>query len=163
MNLSKGQGASKVEVPMAPMIDIVFQLLIFFMLNLRMMAPEGDFNIHLPQKFGGHPDLVPSVIKVGLHSDTEGRLSQLTLGTRDLGNDDDAFERLNRAILQIVGQPGNPGANDVEVELDADYECRYEYTVKAISRCTGRIDPETGQMTRYVEKIKFAQPRKPKA
>ena len=30
------------------MIDIVFQLLIFFMLNLKIVAPEGNFNINMP-------------------------------------------------------------------------------------------------------------------
>ncbi len=33
---------------MTPMIDVVFQLLIFFMLTLKIIAPEGDFNINMP-------------------------------------------------------------------------------------------------------------------
>ena len=49
MKLAKPSSLSKVEIPMAPMIDIVFQLLIFFMLNLKIVAPEGNFNINLPK------------------------------------------------------------------------------------------------------------------
>lgn len=153
---------SKVEIPMAPMIDIVFQLLIFFMLNLKIVAPEGDFSVNLPM---GGPPPGPAAdvsIKVGLRSDLEGRLTQLTLGERNLGNDDAAFERLNREILQIVGRPGNPGASALEVELDADYETQHQYVVKAISRCTGRFDPQTQTVARYIDKIKFAAPRKPR-
>jgi biopolymer transport protein ExbD len=157
-------GSSKVEVPMAPMIDIVFQLLIFFMLNLKILAPEGDFNVNLPvNPTPGRPaDIAPPQLKVGLRSDALGHLTQLTLGDRNLGNDDAAFERLNQEILQIIGGPGNPLAKDIEVELDADFETQHQYIVKAISRCTGRFDPQTQQTTRYAERIKFAPPRKPK-
>ena len=38
----------KIEPQMAPMIDIVFQLLIFFMLTLKIVEPEGDFSINMP-------------------------------------------------------------------------------------------------------------------
>lgn len=162
---NRGSGPSKVEIPMSPMIDIVFQLLIFFMLNLKIVAPEGNFNINMPI---GAPSTAASEqnlpdIKVGLLSDRDGNLTQLMLGSKNLGNDDMAFERLNKEILQIIGRPGNPLTKDIEVEIDADYETQYKYIVKAISKCTGRIDPVTKAVTRYVEKIKFAPPHKPKA
>ena len=153
---------SKVEIPMAPMIDIVFQLLIFFMLNLKIVAPEGDFNVNLPRGKGPEGPAAITPIRVGLRSDINGHLTGLTLGDRNLGHDDAAFEQLNREILQIIGRPGNPVAAEIEVELDADYETQHQYLVKAISRCTGRFDPQTQQVARYVEKIKFAPPHKPK-
>ena len=166
MKLAKsGGGPAKVDVPMAPMIDIVFQLLIFFMLNLKIIAPEGNFNINLPvtaPSNAAQPDVNLPDIKVGLRSDRDGNLTQLTLGQKNLGNDDAAFERLNQEILQIIGRPGNPLTKDIEVELDADFEVHYKYVVKAISRCTGRYDPQTQKIARYVEKIKFAPPHKPK-
>ena len=160
----KSSGLSKVEIPMAPMIDIVFQLLIFFMLNLRIIAPEGNFNINLPisAPANAQQDVNLPAIKVALRSDRDGILTQLMIGTANLGNDDGAFDRLNHEILKIIGKPGNPMTSEIEVELDADYECQYRYTVKAISRCTGRMDPQTNQVARYVEKIKFAPPHKPK-
>jgi len=164
MKLAKPSSLSKGEIPMAPMIDIVFQLLIFFMLNLKIVAPEGNFNINLPISA---PSNAPSDvnlpdIKVGLRSDRDGNLVQLTLGGNNLGNDNAAFDRLNAEILKIIGRPGNPLTKDIEVELDADFECQYKYVVKAISRCTGRFDQKTQSVTRYIEKIKFAPPQKPK-
>lgn len=165
MKLSKSSAPSKVEIPMAPMIDIVFQLLIFFMLNLKIVAPEGNFNINLPVSApanAAQPDVSLPDIKVGLRSDRDGNLVALTLGGNNLGNDNAAFDRLNAEILKIIGRPGNPLTKDIEVELDADFECHYKYVVKAISRCTGRFDPQTQQIARYVEKIKFAPPHKPK-
>ena len=158
-------GPAKVEFPMAPMINIAFLLLIFFMLNLKIVSPEGNFNINMPigapsaaAAEQNHPD-----IKVRMVSDRQGNLLQLTLGSKNLGNDEMAFERLNHEILKIIGRPGNPLAKDIEVEIDADYETQYKYVVKAISKCTGRLDPGSKQVARYVEKIKFAPPHKPKA
>lgn len=164
MKLSKSSAPSKVEIPMAPMIDIVFQLLIFFMLNLKIVAPEGNFNINLPisAPSNAQTDVSLPDIKVGLRSDQDGNLTQLTLGGNNLGNNEAAFDRLNKEILTLIGRPGNPLTKEIEVELDADYECQYKYVVKAISRCTGRFDPQTQQVARYVEKIKFAPPHKPK-
>ena len=157
----RSSASSKVEIPMAPMIDIVFQLLIFFMLNLKIVAPEGDFKINLPRS-GGPSEIHDISLKVGLRSDPQGHLTQVTLAGRDLGSDDAAFERLNQEILRIIGQPGSLIGRELEVELDADYETQHQYVVKAISRCTGRFDPQTNSVTRYVERVKFASPRKPR-
>ena len=147
---------------MAPMIDVVFHVLIFFMLNLKIISPEGEFDIHLPPSTQAQGEAALATIKVGLHSDRDGNLTWPTLGANNLGNDNAAFERLNSENLKIIGRPGNPLAKEIEVELDADFECQYKYIVKAISRCTGRHDPRTKQVARYLEKIRFAPPQKPK-
>ena len=165
MKKKRASSADKVEVPMAPMIDITFQLLIFFMLNLKILAPEGNFDINMPimapsSQPSDEPNLPP--IKVGLKSDVNGNLTQLTLGGKNLGNDDAAFDRLSGEILRIIVRPGNPLTKDIEVEIDADYEVQYQYVIRAVSRCTGRIDPKTNQLVRYVEKIKFAPPHPPR-
>lgn len=156
-------GPTKIELPMAPMIAVIFQLLIFFMLNLKLISPEGNFNVNLPI---GPPSPAAEQglpeIKVGLHSDRQGNLTQITFGSKNLGNDDAAFERLNREILAYIGRPGNPLTKEVEVEIDADFETQYKYVVRAISKCTGKFDPNTKQIARYVEKVKFAAPHKPK-
>ena len=160
-----GGGPSKVDIPMAPMIDIVFQLLIFFMLNLKIIAPEGNFNVNMPlgAPSAASPDAPQTPdIKVRLESDAKGNLTQLSLGDNRLGSDEQAFDRLNREILTLIGRPGAALAKDVEVEIAADYDLRYEYVIKAISRCTGRLAAQ-GNIIRYVEKIKFAPPKKTKA
>jgi hypothetical protein len=89
----------------------------------------------------------------------DGTLGSLKLGQRSLGNDERAFAQLNSEILKIIGRPGNPLTKDVEVEIDADYNLNYAYVIQAISSCTGTM--RNGNLIRYVEKIKFASPRKP--
>jgi biopolymer transport protein ExbD len=39
----KSRVPNKVELNMTPMIDIVFQLLIFFIMSFKIAAQEGDF------------------------------------------------------------------------------------------------------------------------
>ena len=38
----------KIAIDMTPMIDVVFQLITFFMLTLKDVAVEGDFDIKMP-------------------------------------------------------------------------------------------------------------------
>ncbi|MCH7990134.1 MAG: biopolymer transporter ExbD, partial [Planctomycetes bacterium] len=114
-----GNEVEKIEPPMAPMIDIVFQLLIFFMLTLKIIEPEGDFNINMPlgkptQQVDPEDPLLPP-IKVRLHANEDGSLAQIVFGSVQLGSGDEAFERLNMKILQAIGRPGDPLTQDIEV------------------------------------------------
>ncbi|MDB5346225.1 MAG: Biopolymer transport protein ExbD/TolR [Schlesneria sp.] len=165
MKFANSTVPTKIVIPMAPMINVIFLLLIFSMLSMKIVSPEANFNINLPVTAPSHAQSHASlpVIKVGLESDRDGNLTQLTLGGTNLGNDEAAFDRLNKELLLLIGRPGHPHTKDIEVELDADYECQYQYVAKAISLCTGKSDPQTQQGARYVEKIKFAPPHKPKS
>ena len=156
-----GKLPDKVEMQMAPMIDVVFQLLIFFMLTFKIIAPEGDFNINMP--IGTATDNDPEIfsdINVHLVVGPGGSLERVMFGPRNLGGGEQVFRRLNNEILKMIGRPGNPMSKDIEVEIKADFTLHYEYTVKAIAACTGRLDSR-GQMIRYIEKIKFAPPQRP--
>ena len=41
-------GRDRIQLQMTPMIDIVFLLLIFFVMTFKIVAQEGDFNIKMP-------------------------------------------------------------------------------------------------------------------
>ena len=105
MKIRRHETDSKIEMQMSAMIDIVFQLLIFFMLTLKIIAPEGDFNINMPLGAIGTPDPTqtpPMDLKVSLAANEDGSLNQVFFGGRGLGNDFPAcFERLNFEIAQI--------------------------------------------------------------
>ena len=38
----------RVHMMMTPMIDVCFQMIIFFVANMRIFLPEGNFNIEMP-------------------------------------------------------------------------------------------------------------------
>ena len=152
----------RIDAQMAPMIDVVFLLLIFFLLTLRFVEPEGDFDINMPI---GAPtavqndDLSLPKFKVRLIANADGSLKQLKAGQVNLGNDAAAFKRLNDKVLTFIGGQGNPVSKDLEVEIDADYVLNYEFLIQAVGACTGSM--VDGRMVRYVEKINFAPPRPP--
>jgi len=160
MRLLKGSHASeKVTFDMTPMIDCCFQLIIFFMLSLKLLSPEGDFNIRMPLAAPSEgvpePDQLPPM-KVRLTAGAGGRLTGITLGNRELAT----FVDLRKQIRELVGDNPGPGAlASTEVELDCDYKLDYEYVIRAITAVSGYTD-DKGNVTRLVEKIKFSPPRK---
>jgi biopolymer transport protein ExbD len=162
--VKKTTGVAKIPIDMTPMIDCVFQLIIFFMLTLKIRADEGDFNINMPLgQAAGAPSQVIADIKVRLEANPDGSLRAVAFGRRVLGNDERAFDLLNHEIRNIIGKPGSAFTKEVEVEIDADYELHYQYVMTAISKCTGTVDPKSKQVVRYIEKVKFAPPRSPRS
>lgn len=149
------------KIDMTPMIDCVFQLIAFFMLTLRIVADEANFDINMPigQRISAEAPPIPP-IKVRMIADEEGNLASIQLGGRRLGNDAQAFRSLNQEILSLARPQG--GNRDLEVELDADYNLKYSYTIQAIGASSGRVDPRTKKLVRFVESVKFAPPRKPR-
>ena len=76
---------SKVPVDMTPMIDVVFQLLTFFMLTLKTVIVEGDFNIRMPLGSSAGPadvDIPPLIVK--MTATPEGSLSDVRLGGKGI-------------------------------------------------------------------------------
>jgi len=161
--------ADKIESQMTPMIDVVFQLLIFFMLTLKIIEPEGDFNINMPL---GRPaeaavtDAELPPLKVRLEADRQtGELRNLRFNNRDLGAGAEAFQLLNEEInkvvlaLQNVGPAdADSGADMQEVELDPDFDLDYKYVIRAIGSCSGRVTAG-GTIVPLLSRIKFAQVR----
>ncbi len=152
----------KLEMNMSAMIDVVFQLLIFFMLTLKIVEPEGDFNINMPAS--GAPSQNSEMqlpdIKVKLRADSDGNLAGLYLGQRNLGSGQPAFAMLNIEILKLIGRPGDPITEDMEVEIDADYHLHFAHVINAVGACTGKLNND-GKIVKYIEKIKFKPPTKP--
>lgn len=155
---SAAAGSDKVEMQMTPMIDVVFQLLTFFVMSFKIATQEGDFNIKMPLMSAAAAetpvDLPP--IKLRLSANAQGQLSGITMGERPLGN----FSELHTAILELVGTDTGPNslASQTEVEIDADYDLRYENVVAAITAISGHVDA-SGHVVKLIEKLKFAPPK----
>jgi len=155
--------AEKIELQMTPMIDIVFQLLVFFIMTFKIVTPEGDFNIKMPlnapAKGQPNPEMIPPM-SIRLTAQSSGRLDKIKMGDKVFKN----FESLNAAVRQITGggAAGPGAAQAAEVEIDADYNLRFEYVIETITAVSGYIaenpDGET-KVVKLIEKIKFAPPR----
>jgi biopolymer transport protein ExbD len=154
----KGGLPSKIPIDMTPMIDIVFQLLTFFIMTLKIVAQEGDFNIRMPlaapRESIPNPDQLPPM-KVRMLADANGNLTTLALNDRAFSGED-RFKQLHNFVASHVGD-GSLAAS-AEVELECDFNLKYEYVIEAITAVSGTVG-EGGQIIKLVEKIKFAPPR----
>lgn len=149
---------------MTPMIDIVFQLLAFFIFTLKIVEQEGDFNIKMPLAApqAGVPDdnQVPP-IKIRLRATTDGSCAAIVMNANDDGTGgipfgSNGWTELRQHVAATVGD-GSQAAS-AEVTIDADYNLDYENVIKCITAVSGERSPD-GHITKLIEKIKFAPPR----
>jgi biopolymer transport protein ExbD len=106
---------SKIDINMTPMIDVVFQLLTFFMLTLKTVIVEGDFNIRMPlgaSAGAAEADPIPPII-VKMGATPEGRLSAVQIGGKgavgqDLLNELASADAMLDNAIQAARQ-GNRG------------------------------------------------------
>lgn len=155
---STGGGDDKVELQMTPMIDIVFQLLVFFIMTFKIVSQEGDFNIKMPlaaPKEGLPDDLQLPPMKVRMTAKANGDLNTMSLNEKSFQE----FKDLHAYIISIVGDARGPGSiqETAEVELDCDYNLKYEFVVDAITAVSGYV--ENDKVVKLVEKIKFSSPK----
>lgn len=147
----------KIELQMTPMIDIVFQLLIFFIMTFKVVSLEGDFNIRMPanapsESIPDEDQLPPMTLR--LAANDNGQLSGIRLNDRLFSS----FDELHAHMLQLLGDDAGPASSSAEVELDCDYNLRYENVVAAITAVTGYL-AEDGNIVKLVEKVKFTPPK----
>jgi len=158
MKFRNPRHADKIELQMTPMIDIVFQLLVFFVMTFKIVQPEGDFNIKMPQAAPqvGPPseDLPPMTVR--LQAGPDGQLTSIHLNERSLSS----FKELRTAMMQLVGSQEGASSVSAEVEIDADYGLQYSNTMRAISAISGYVDPDTGTVVKLIDKIRLAPPKK---
>lgn len=158
MKVRNQKKAEKLEIPMTPMIDVVFQLLVFFIMTFKIVSPEGDFNIKMPAAASSQEPsdpVIEQIIKIRIQADGGGNVASITMG----GIAVNSLDALRDEVLRTVqtSSPEEQGA-EWEVELDCDYDLHYTHVITAIDAVTGRVT-EDGQVERIVEKFKFAQPR----
>ncbi|GIW99563.1 MAG: biopolymer transporter ExbD [Pirellulaceae bacterium] len=148
----------RAELQMTSMIDIVFLLLVFFVMTFKISAQEGDFNVRMPLQGEGAPsDSTQLPLKLRLVSDGRGQLREIILNDNlSFGTD---WQKLRNYIIQTIGEPTGPDDDDgPEVEIDLDYDLHYEHVIEAITAVTGYR--RGNDIVRLIDKIRFAPQRK---
>ena len=151
----------EVTLNMTAMIDIVFQLLVFFIMTFKVVTMEGDFDIKMPmaaEQTTTDFEKVTTLITVKITADDQGQVASLSAdnGSRGESFSEDIFGGLTQFVEQTLGSAeGDPSsADDFEVEFDIDFGLRYEHTVKAIESVSGKIQAD-GTIKKLVEKFKL--------
>lgn len=156
-----------IKLNMTAMIDVVFQLLVFFILTFKIVALEGDFNVKMPLASNEPPSeslQLSTVISVKLNSGENGNIAGIDvsdgLQSQSLTSET-MFSELTDFVETALAANADPStAEDIEVEFDIDYPLKYQFTVKAIGAVSGKVLPDDSVKT-LVEKIKFRDNSKP--
>jgi biopolymer transport protein ExbD len=147
----------KISIDMTPMIDCVFQLITFFMLTLKTVISEGDFQIRMPLGVSAgatSEDALPPV-QVKMRADFDGKLAGITMNGQGVPD----FEQLRRKVIDLVGTGPGSNADKTEVELDCDYNLKYVNVVNAVSAVSG-VPQADGTTIDLIKKIKFTPPKR---
>ena len=151
----------EVTLNMTAMIDIVFQLLVFFIMTFKVVTLEGDFDIKMPMAAMNKTtdfEKVTTLITVKITADDEGQIASLSAdnGSKGESFSNNIFGGLTQFIEETLGSAeGDPSStDDFEVEFDIDFGLRYEHTVKAIESVSGKIQTD-GTIKTLVEKFKL--------
>ena len=140
-----------VKIDMTPMIDIVFQLLVFFALTLKVASLEGDLAMQPPAKGAidsPQSQLVPPLV-VALRADGQGNLRSVELNGRPLAS----ISALHEEVATILGT--DPAlAAQAEARLACDEHLAYEHTIAAVTALSGTRFAN-GEIQPLVGKVRF--------
>ena len=96
MNLTRNQEEVKLELQIAPLIDVVFLLLIYFMVTASLIKKEGDISFVLPANVAQEEMVVvPVEVLIEVMSDGVVELEGLRFQQAD--------RDLKNLVVQVMG------------------------------------------------------------
>jgi biopolymer transport protein ExbD len=154
--LKKKPRQGDVELNLAAMLDMAFQLLTFFILTFKPSPVEGDVELRLPPPQGigwktqvekvpgSKPEdtlLVTSMrtLTITAFAKPDGGLASLAVGDAMLGVDKN-LRALNDKLSTAFADPGNP-FEQVIIQVSGDL--RYDELMRIVEVCTKHPLPTT--------------------
>ena len=141
----KRRNQGDVELNLAAMLDMAFQLLTFFILTfkpapvegqvlLRMPPPQPITNVNAGQKAGSdasntNPVQGLNTLVITAIANPDGGLRQMAVGDATMGS----VPALERKLSTVLGDPGS-GFDQVIVQVDS--RLRYDELMQIIDVCT---------------------------
>lgn len=116
------KGTALAQLSLTPLIDVVFLLIIFFLVATRFADEEREMRLALPEASEAQP-LTRPPIQLSVNIDEKGRYYV----KHKLLNLDQLQAELDKAYVN------NPGR--VSVVIRADRSCRWEFVVAAMVAC----------------------------
>ena len=123
---------------MTPMIDVVFQMLIFFMVGMQIKIPEGILNSYLPKDRGvgmpeeeDNPDITPPEVRIRLEKNEVASTDENVVvdiyfeqySCEDIQDLEDKLVRLGQELSSIP------------VVIDGDPEVPFSYILGTLNAC----------------------------
>ncbi|MEO8495377.1 MAG: biopolymer transporter ExbD [Planctomycetota bacterium] len=138
------------QLQMSSMIDIVFLLLVFFVMTFRITAQEGDFAMDGAAVVGtGHAAIATNLpLRLKLDAEPNGELMAMSLnGERVAG-----FEDLQ---ARLIGLETDGALRDVVLTLDCDSNLKYANVIAVLDHVTQYRDA-AGERKALVGSTRFA-------
>ncbi len=149
--IRKAEAGREVELPITPMLDMAFQLLMFFILTYRPSMLEGHMALSLPsagdaraatpvevdpktsapEEMPELPAEVTVLVKTQDGANTDGRIHQLLVQERQ-GNKEFANQQELRQYLQRVRQTLT---NQTDIKIQADARLKYAAVIEVMDTC----------------------------
>lgn len=131
---SRGSELARVEVPnLAPMVDVVMVILIFFMLGTSFAMPEGVIPMQLPSDIGpggaANVTVVP-VVRIALMEDADGDACRIIVMERALP------ENSFHALRGFMTEKRAAGADPLgPILIAAEPGVAYQQVIHAMDAC----------------------------
>jgi biopolymer transport protein ExbD len=140
----KKRGHSEVELNLAAMLDMAFQLLTFFILTFRPAPIEGQVLLRMPppqpvtgagkMAAGSNPENFDpaqalDTLVITAIGNSQGTIRQLAVGDVTMGT----LPALERKLQSVLGDPST-GFEQVIIQVDPNL--RYEELMQVVDMCT---------------------------
>lgn len=145
------QRSTTLRLEMTPMIDVVFQLLVFFLFTFKIAPVEGEIGVNMPPVDAGSAQATEEVTLdrtlIRLIAGPGGALAEVRFGENELGSGEVALRALAKLLRETYAGPADI-VDDVEIDIDADRTLAYRWVIRAANAV----------MSVGIEKINFADP-----
>ena len=159
----KRMGHESVELNLAAMLDMAFQLLAFFILTFKPAPVEGQINLRLPPpqaitkvpdgQAAGADDKNPNAIQglnslvISVFSTAGGRISTMAIGEGNV----QGMTALENRLKAVLGPES--GATFDQVIIQVSSRLKYDELMKVVDVCTRQKLP-TGER---LSKLSFVE------
>lgn len=127
----KRKDLQTVEMQMGPMIDMVFLLLVFFMVTAKPIKQESDINLGLPGTVAQEEAIdIPDEQRILVTADGQVILNDLTVGAPG----DEALPKLV-ATLKRFKETADANKSEALVTIDAEDGSTHQRIVNVLNAC----------------------------
>lgn len=120
-----------VDMQMGPMIDMVFLLLVFFMVSAKPIKPEADVSLGLPgMAEQDEPVELPDEQRILVRANGEVALNEQVLATAG----DSKMEKFAETLTRLV-QSAKSAKSELLVTLAPEDEAKHQRLVDVLNAC----------------------------
>lgn len=150
----------EVELNMAAMLDMAFQLLAFFILTFKPSEVEAQISMRMPkekavtqgstvnieipkEEVDSESFALPLDIKV--YANREGSIERVTIGAHEFrdSSTEGFYPSVTEKVASIVGMPGCDG-----IRVTVSEFLKYEYLMQIVDICARQTLPSGDRMTK---------------